>query len=206
MSFLASHFISLSSAWEVFRLFIIPIGGGIPGGVVLAQNRGIDWVGMTILYLLSDILLACVIEPVVLLFFGATRKSPFVARLRAVFQMSLSKITVHYGTPLGPLTLILLAFGTDPMTGRAVTASEGHGFIVGWTLAILGDLLYFTLLMVSTIWLHGILGDGTWTTITVLVLMMVVPAIVRRIREGISRVEPPGLKSRPGDEKNPREN
>ena len=70
------------------------------------------------------------------------------------------------------------------MTGRAATAAVGHGFLKGWMLAITGDMLYFTVLMVSTLWLNNILGDGTKTMMIILVLMFVVPMIVRRVREG----------------------
>jgi hypothetical protein len=44
-------------------------------------------------------------------------------------------------------------------------------------------MIYFTLLMVSTLWLNGILGDGTLTTIIIMVLMMVVPGLLRKARE-----------------------
>jgi len=68
------------------------------------------------------------------------------------------------------------------MTGRAATAAAGHGFIAGWTLAIAGDLVYFLLIMVSTLWLNGILGDGTWTTLIILALMMFLPPLIQRLR------------------------
>ena len=82
----------------------------------------------------------------------------------------------------GPLGLILVAFTVDPMTGRAAAAAAGHGFVGGWAIAIAGDMLYFTVLMASTIWLHGILGDERLTVGAVLLLMIVVPVLVRRWR------------------------
>ena len=39
----------LSSAGEVLTLFLIPIGGGIPAGVILAKSRGIEWPVTTLL-------------------------------------------------------------------------------------------------------------------------------------------------------------
>ena len=96
--------------------------------------------------------------------------------------MTMKKTTEHYGTGLGPLALILVAFGVDPMTGRSAAAAAGHGFVAGWMIAIAGDMLYFGVLMVSTLWLHSVLGDGTWTTIIILVVMMVLPPFVRRLR------------------------
>jgi uncharacterized membrane protein len=175
---------SVSSAWEVLTLFLIPIGGGIPGGVLLAKNRGLGWPIMMVLYFVSDVILACVFDPLMQLVIAAGKRSPVVSKMNEALRQSTQKSIARYGTRLGPLSLIMISFGVDPMTGRAATAFAGHSFVTGWTLAILGDMLYFTLLMVSTLWLNNVLGDGTWTTVIILVGMMVVPALLRRIREG----------------------
>jgi uncharacterized membrane protein len=170
------------SLWEVLSLFLIPIGGGIPAGVLLAKTRGFGWPVMTILYFISDVILACVFEPLMLLLIRAGRNSPKFAKVSAIAKKTVEKTTSYYGTKLGPMALILVAFGADPMTGRAATAAAGHGFITGWILSITGDMLYFTLIMVSTLWLSNILGDGTWTTIIILVVMMVAPGLIRKLR------------------------
>lgn len=172
----------LSSAWEVFALFAIPIGGGIPAGVLLAKSRGILWPAMTALYFISDIALACVFEPVVLLIKWASQRSPFFARLREAFKKSTEKTIARFGLHLRPLSLVMVSFGVDPMTGRTAAIAAGHGFIMGWMLAIAGDMLFFALLMVSTLCLNNLLGDGTWTAVIVMVGMTAVPVLVRRVR------------------------
>ncbi len=164
-------------------LFLIPIGGGIPGGVLLARNRGLEWPAMMALYFISDLILACVFEPLMLAVIALGKRSLFVNQMREAFKKAMEMTTPYYGSKLGPLALIMVTFGTDPMTGRAVTVTAGHGFFTGWTLAIIGDMLYFSVLMVSTLWLNNILGDGTWTTLIILALMMIVPVLVRRFRE-----------------------
>lgn len=178
----------ISNAWEVFVLFSIPIGGGIPAGVVLAKARGIEWPVMLVLYFISDIALACVFEPLVLLITYAGKHYPAVARFNEAVKKSTHKTISKYGIKPGPITLVTIAFGVDPMTGRTAALTAGHGFISGWALAILGDMLFFTLLMGSTLWLNNILGDGTWTAIIIMVAMMVVPSLIRRFRtwRGIS--------------------
>jgi hypothetical protein len=181
----------ISSLWEVLTLFLIPVGGGIPGGVLLARDRGIGWPVTTILYFISDVILACVFEPFMLLVIKAGKKSPFITRVREAFKKSMNKTLSGYGTRLGPLALIGVAFGVDPMTGRTAAVTAGHGFVTGWMLAITGDMLYFALIMASTLWLGGILGNGTWTTVIILVLMMVVPYVIRRIREAWRRWRQP---------------
>lgn len=180
---LANWVSSISSAWDVVLLFLIPIGGGIPAGVLLARNRSMDWPAMVVLYFISDVILACLFEPILLLMIAAGKRSPAVAKVRDALKKSMEKTTARFGSRLGPLSLIMVAFGVDPMTGRAVAVASGHGFIAGWMLAIMGDMLYFTLIMVSTLWLSNILGDGTWTTLIIMALMMGVPLLVRKWRD-----------------------
>ena len=43
-------------------------------------------------------------------------------------------------------------------------------------------MLYFALLMVSTLWLRGALGDERLTLGVMLLLMLVLPSLVRRWR------------------------
>lgn len=171
---------SLRDAGAVLRLFLIPIGGGIPGGVLLAQSREIGWPLTTVLYFVSDVILAFVFEPILFLFIVFSKRSAFLDRTREVMKTAMQKTTSLYGNALGPFALVLVAFGADPMTGRVVAVSAGHGIVTGWTFAILGDMLYFSVLMVSTLWLHDILGDGTLTTWVILALMIGVPAIIKR--------------------------
>lgn len=173
----------ISNAWEVFLLFLIPIGGGIPAGVLLARSRSIGWPVMLVLYFISDVALAAVFEPVMLLVIAAGKRSAFFARFGEAMKKSTAKAIAGYGTRLRPHTLVAISFGVDPMTGRAATVAAGHGFITGWMLAILGDMLFFALLMVSTLWLNNVLGDGTWATVVILVVMTAVPYLLRRMRE-----------------------
>lgn len=179
---------SFSSAWEVLTLFLIPVGGGIPAGVILAQTRGIGWPVMLILYFISDVILAFLFEPFMLLVTWAARRYPFFARLKETFRKSMKKSTARYGISPGPFSLVMIAFGIDPMTGRTAAFAAGHGFISGWALAILGDMLFFAVLMASTLWLNNILGNGTWAAVIVMVAMMVVPLLVRRLRQIISKI------------------
>lgn len=169
-------------AWGVFLLFTIPIGGGIPAGVLLAKARGIAWPAMMVLYFVSDVVLACVFEPVMNLVVAAGKSIPALARACAAIKASTLKTAAHFGTTGGPLTLVMIAFGVDPMTGRAAAKAAGHGFVSGWTIAITGDMMYFTVIMVSTLWLNSILGDGTWTMVIIMAGMFFLPSLIRKVR------------------------
>jgi hypothetical protein len=170
------------SAWAVLVLFLIPIGGGIPAGVLLAKARGLSWVWMEILYLISDIILAFVFEPLMLGVIAMGRKVHAFRRFADAMKRVMQRTTAPYGTAGGPLALILIAFGVDPMTGRAAAAAAGHGFVSGWTLAITGDMMYFTVIMISTLWLNSIFGNATLTMTVILIAMVAVPEIIQRRR------------------------
>ncbi|MGZ3694391.1 MAG: hypothetical protein ACXWQO_09420 [Bdellovibrionota bacterium] len=172
----------LSDAWKVLLLFIIPIGSGIPGGVVLAQSRGFAWPLMVFLYFISDVMLAVVFEPLLLLFVKYSKRSPRLNHFREAFSKAMTQTVARYGINPGPFSLIMITFGTDPMTGRSVAFAAGHGFLTGWALTIIGDLLYFTVIMVSTLWLNSVLGNGTTAAIIIMVAMVAMPPGIRWIR------------------------
>ncbi len=172
----------LSNAREVFLLFLIPIGGGIPAGVVLGNSRGLSWEMMTLLYFCSDLVLACLFDPLMKLFIYFGKTSPFVAKLNAALKKSVEMTTQQYGVNPRPHFLVLISFGVDPMTGRAVAHMAGHGFFAGWAIAIAGDMIFYLVVMASTLWLNNILGDGTWTAIIITLSIVLIPSLIKKIR------------------------
>src|SRR4051812_38398335 len=88
---------SLSNAWDVFMLFLIPVGGGIPAGVLLARSRSIEWPEMMILYFFSDLILACLFEPLMRLVIEASKRFVILARLRELVIKSMKKTSSYYG-------------------------------------------------------------------------------------------------------------
>lgn len=167
-------------------LFLIPVGGGIPAGVLLARSHAIAWPVTAGLYLVSDVILAFLFEPVLRLIIAVGRKSPTVARAVDAVRLAMSRTTAHYGGA-GPVTLIMIAFGVDPMTGRAAAAAAGHGFIAGWAIAITGDMIYFAVIMVSTLRLNAVLGNPNLTMAVILGAMFILPIIVRRLKLAYSK-------------------
>ena len=164
----------------MLSLFLIPIGGGIPAGVLLAQKAKIAWPGMMLLYFISDCILACVFEPLMLWLIKQGKRTEAMAKVVAAMKEQTKKtLSMYSGT--GPLTLIGIAFGVDPMTGRLVARLCGHGFLPGWAIAIAGDMIYFAVIMSSTLWLNSYLGDGTLTTFVILALMLGIPYLKRRL-------------------------
>lgn len=179
----SSSFPALSNILSILKLFVIPVGGGIPAGVMLAQAKGVAWPVTTVLYLVSDILLAVVFEPLLLLIALVCTKVSFLARVGALLKDATARSVSHFGgAGAGPLALIMIAFGVDPMTGRASALAAGHGFVAGWAFAIAGDMLYFAVIAITTLRLNAYIHDPNTTMLIVLAAMFLVPVLIRRIR------------------------
>jgi hypothetical protein len=174
--------------FSVLKLFLLPVGGGIPAGVLLARDHGLAWPITAGLYLISDIALAIFFEPILRLLATVVARVPRLARLGAALKVAMARSAAHIsGTGTGPLALIIIAFGVDPMTGRATALAAGHGFIAGWAFAIAGDLLYFAVIALTTLRLNSYFKDPNTTMLVVLAAMFALPILVRYVR---SRLRP----------------
>ncbi len=172
-----------SVMFSVLKLFIIPVGGGIPAGVLLAQTKGLAWPITTGLYLVSDIALAIAFEPILRFLSTVVSKVSFLARFSATLKSVTARSVAHIsGTSTGPLALIMISFGVDPMTGRTTAHAAGHGFIAGWAFAIAGDMLYFAVIALTTLRLNTYFKDPNTTMLIVLGAMFVMPVLIRYIR------------------------
>jgi hypothetical protein len=174
---------STSAMLSVLKLFVIPVGGGIPAGVMLAHSRGFFWPVTTILYLLSDIVLALAFEPLLRVFAFICGKISFLVRFNCALKAATARSASHFGgTGAGPIALVMIAFGVDPMTGRASALAAGYGFISGWAVAIAGDMLYFAVIAVITLRLNAYIRDPDTTMLIILGLMFTLPFVIRRFR------------------------
>lgn len=172
-----------SAMLSVLKLFLLPAGGGIPAGVLRARASGLVWPVTTLLYLLSDIVLAIAFEPVLRLVALVCGKVPCLARMGAAMRAATARSVSHFGgTGAGPVALVMIAFGVDPMTGRASALAAGHGFIAGWAVAIAGDMLYFAVVAFTTLRLNSYVKDPDVTMWIILFAMFCIPSLVRLIR------------------------
>ncbi len=164
-------------------LFLIPVGGGIPAGVLLARTNGLAWPVTAGLYLVSDVLLALAFEPILQLLAWLGSKVSFLARLSARMKASTARTAARFsGTGAGPIALILFSFGADPMTGRTAALAAGHGFLTGWAFAIAGDMLYYAVIAITTLRLSRYFRDPDTAMWIILGAMIAVPLVVRSFR------------------------
>ena len=167
---------------SVFLRFLIPFGGGIPAGVLLAKAQGLAWSLTGLLYLLSDLALVLAFEPLLRLVIALGRRSARMSRVGEALQTATTRSLEPYRGTSGPVGLTLVAFGVDPMTGRGAALAAGYGAFAGWTFALLGDLLYFAVVAAATLRLSAALGNPEAAVATVLALMVVGPVLLRRLR------------------------
>ena len=184
----------LPTAWPlgalgVLLLFCTQIGAGIPLGVIMARDAGLSPLVTALLYLISDIFLACTFEPMLLLLRWLAKRVDFVARIGSRLAKLSGATGLSQGKVQGPLGLILFSFAVAPAPARAASEAAGHGFISGWTLAIIGDMVYFTLIMVSTLWVSSVFGDDRLAVGAVLVFAWLLPILLRRLRR-----QPPAVR------------
>lgn len=180
---LLDWFPSAAAMQPVLKLFLIPVGGGIPAGVLLAKAKGLLWPVTALLYLVSDVILAVAFEPILRAIAFVCGKISFLRRFSAAVKAANARSAAHFQvTATGPITLIMIAFGVDPMTGRASALAAGHGFVAGWAFAIAGDMLYFGVIAFSTLRLNKYIKDPDTTMWIILALMLIVPMVIRRVR------------------------
>lgn len=167
--------------YGVFLLFCIPGGAGVPPGALLGHRDGLGLVFMSVLYFLSDVVLAAFFEPMLRVLRVIGRHVPrFGSALRMTFQ--LIQRTMPAGSFAGPGGVVLMGFGAGLPFGRALAAGVGYGLVASWLLAIAGDMIYFTIGMISTLWFDGLVGDPRIAAFGGLVVMLVLPALIRRFR------------------------
>ena len=79
----------------VLKLFLLPVGGGIPAGVMLAHSKGMAWPVTTGLYLISDVVLAIAFEPILRLLATCAGKVPALARFSAAMKAATVRAAWH---------------------------------------------------------------------------------------------------------------
>src|SRR5215471_19534501 len=70
-----------AGAMGVFLVFATQIGAGIPLGVLMARNLGISPLATAGLYAASDVVLALVMEPMLVLLRGLGRRVAFIGSI-----------------------------------------------------------------------------------------------------------------------------
>ena len=184
----AAHFPGGPTAL-IFALFWAPVGPGIPAGVLLAHHLRLPPTVTFGLYALSDTLAAAVLNPVYAWLRTHGRRIPTVRkigrRLLAVAMIGVRRPTAEEtrdgrGAP-ALFRVGTVGFGVDVYTAGALASALPVPRLQGWVAAIAGDLLWFALLLGSSIAAATVLDDDRWVALVVVAVTLIVPPIARRL-------------------------
>jgi hypothetical protein len=184
----AAHFPGGPTAL-IFALFWAPIGPGIPAGVLLAHHLRLAPAVTFGLYTLSDTLAVVVLNPVYAWLRTHGRRIPTVRkigrRLLAVAMIGIRRPTAEEtrdGRRAPALFRIgTVGFGVDVYTAGALASALPVPRLQGWAAALAGDLLWFALLLGSSIAAATLLDDDRWIALVVIAVTLIVPPIARRL-------------------------
>jgi len=171
----------------VFALFWAPVGPGIPAGVLLARHIPLNPVATFGLYTLSDLLGALVCSPLFVFLKRHGKKVKAVEWLGRRF-LRVAMLGVPPPRPaeragrLAPalFRIATVGFGVDVYSAGLVTTGLPVPRLLGWAAAIAGDLVWFALLLATSIATAKVVDDDRVIGLVVIVAMLVIPRLARR--------------------------
>src|SRR5690349_17446888 len=179
-----------TGALGVFLVFATQIGAGIPIGVIMARDSGLSVFQTALLYVASDVLLAVTCEPLLLVLRWLGRRVDWLAALGGRMMRLSGATGLSTGRVRGPLGLVLFSFVFAPAPARAVSEAAGHGPLSGWTLAIIGDMVYFSVVMASTLLVIQLFGDNRLAIAPLIVGAWLLPMVVQRLQRRSEHAQP----------------
>lgn len=186
----------------VFALFWAPVGPGIPAGVLLARHAGISPAMTFGLYTLSDVLGACVCQPLYAFIRRFGGRVPVLRRLGAVMM----KVALIGTRPPRPeevargargtwpvlFRIGVVGFGADLYTAGLLVAGLPIPRLAGWTAALAGDLVWFAVLLATSIAAAQVTDRSGLQLVIMLAVMILVPRLARRYVPALRDEAPSG--------------
>lgn len=167
----------------VLALFFAPIGPGIPAGVLLARHIALAPAATFGLYALSDAVAAMVCHP---LFTLMRRHGRRVKPIRWIGRRMLSFAMIGVRPPeragVGPALsrIATVGFGVDIYTAGMLATGLPVPPLSGWLSAIIGDLLWFAVLLGTSVLAAGIADDDRFIGVVMIIAMIALPRVARR--------------------------
>lgn len=182
----AAHFPGGAKAL-VFALFWAPVGPGIPAGVLLARHIPLPPIITFGLYAITDLFAVVVCHPLFVALRRHGRKVPtfhaFGRRLLQLAMLGVPRSALRGDRRLAPALLRIgtVGFGVDIYTGGLLATGLPNAKLAGWAAALTGDLLWFALLLASSIAAASIIDDDRFVGIVVIVAMIVISKLGQRL-------------------------
>ncbi len=175
----------------VLALFFAPVGPGIPAGVLLARHVPLNPAATFGLYAVSDVIAAFVCHPI---FVFLRRHGRRVRPIRWFGQRMLALAMVGVAAEregIGGLSRIAtVGFGVDVYTAGAVATGLRVPRVLGWASAIAGDLVWFALLLATSVAAASVVNDDRVVFLVMVVAMIAIPRLARRFVPALGGVKP----------------
>jgi hypothetical protein len=167
----------------VLALFFAPVGPGVPAGVLLARHVPLTPVATFGLYALSDVLAAIVCHPLFVLLrqHGRhVRPIRWLGRRILSFAMIGVRAPERAGVAPALLRIAMVGFGVDVYTSGMLATGLPVPRLPAWASAITGDLVWFAVLLGTSLVAASIADDDRFIALVMIVAMVVVPWLARR--------------------------
>lgn len=173
----------------VFLLFWAPVGPGIPAGVLLARHLRVPPPVTFGLYTLSDTLAVLILHPVYSWLRTHGRNNPTIRRIGQrvlAFAMMGTRRPTPEEVREGRLAPILfriatVGFGIDIYTAGALASGLPIPRLPGWLAALVGDLLWFAVLLAFSVLAAEVIDDDRVVSVVVIAVALLAQPIARRL-------------------------
>jgi hypothetical protein len=176
----------------VFVVFLLPWGPGAPAGILLARKEGMSPLLIVVLYVLSDVVTAIILEPLVQLLRTRGGRSKVGKNILDTFNRlgSITQVsTGRFGLPLG---LFTFTFATDFFTASVASTGIPMQRVLAWICIIAGDVLWFLIILLATLGIASFLSDDRILFVATMLIGFALPPLMRRIlRQRQSATNPP---------------
>ena len=167
----------------VLALFFAPVGPGVPAGVLLARHLPLTPAATFGLYALSDAIAAIVCHPLfTLLRRHGRRVKPIHWLGRRIFSLAMIGVRAPGEAGVAPALsrIATVGFGVDVYTAGMLATGLPVPRFRGWVAAITGDLLWFAVLLGTSLVAASIADDDRFIALVMIVAMIVIPRLARR--------------------------
>jgi hypothetical protein len=175
----------------VFVLFWSPwmAAIGIPAGLLLARHAGINPAITIGLYALSDVMGAMVTHPTYALIKKIGARSRILSKIGrvylkiAMFGVRMPRLEDVQNGPMLPalFRIGVISFGFDIYHGGMVIAGLPVPRLLGWFAALVGDMIWFGVLMATNSAAAAVIQDDRIVAFVTIAAMLIIPKVAERI-------------------------
>jgi hypothetical protein len=173
--------LTTSGPLAVFVIFLLPWGPGAIAGIILARHDGLSSALIIALYVLSDVVTACILEPLVQLLRNRGQRSRLGRRIFDAMSQVGGVTQVTSGRLGVPLGLFTFTFATDFFTASFVSTGLRLSRLIAWLCIIAGDVLWFLILFLAALGFAAFLSDDRLLFVVTMVIGLALPQIMRRV-------------------------